>query len=183
VETPSADEVRARSKLLTQRYPSPAGAGDDEFSLLIEDGSALVASWTGRLIAPVETGAEVPDGLVGLAVRAIAKTVERGAVAGAVDVTEKTAGGRRLRSISAGPWSESYFAPGELSMKNGVATITGDPELDALLWALMTDDRRDEWMQLATGKNAPAGAVMEFDYRRAGSRRLGPGWGLGPDGF
>lgn len=127
--TPSADEVRARSKLLTQRYPEPAGTFDpvDEFGAAILDGAALVAVWTGRLIAPVDDGEEVPAGLRGLAVRAIAKMAERGAVTGEVDATVKSAGGRRLRSISAGPWSESYFAPGELSMKNGVATITGDP--------------------------------------------------------
>lgn len=180
MQTPTPPDIRARSPLLTQRYPL-ADPESPEFVAAIEDASALVASWTGRLIEPVTEGEEVPDGLVGIARRAIAKLVEQIATTSEAAFAAKTAGGRRLRSISAGPWSESYFAPGELSMKNGVATITGDPTLDALLWTLATETRREEWVALASGKQPPAAAVTEFDYRRRGSITVRGG--VGPDGY
>lgn len=177
MDTPTPDEVRARSPLLTARYPDPVDPAPDspQFVAVIEDSAAAVGSITGRLIAPLTEGEEVPAGLVGVAVRAIARSGELLDSAFSAEEAEASATGRRLRSISAGPWSETYFAPGEAVMKGGRPMMSPDPTLDALLWALATEDARDEWIALATGVQPPAGAVTEFDYRRAGG-------GYGPSG-
>lgn len=187
MDTPTASDLRARSELLTAKYPAPTPPAEESpaFVALIEDTSALVAGWTGRLIAPVDEGVEVPAGLVGVAKRAIARLVERVDVASSASSASASATGRLLRSISAGPWAEAYFAPGDLVLKNGVVAITGDPLLDGWLWALMTDEMREQWLALATGKQAPAGAVTEFDYRRQNPGYGGRGQrvGIGPDGY
>lgn len=185
MDTPTPADIRGRSELLTAKYPAPTPPADEDeaFVALIEDTSALVAGWTGRLILPVDEGEEVPTGLVGVAKRAIARLVERVYTASSAASATAAATGKLLRSISAGPWSESYFAPGDLVVKNGVVAITGDPMLDAWLWALMTQDKRDEWMALATGKQTPYGTATEFDYRRQDGRGGGQRVGVGPDGF
>lgn len=186
METPTPTLVRARSPLLTQRYPAPVDPAPESEELLavIGDAAALVGGATGRLIAPLTEGEEVPEGLVGIAVRAVARWAERVDSAMAVASAGKASGGKLLRSISAGPWSESYFAPGELSMKNGVVAISGDALLDQLLWALMTEERRDEWVALATGVQRPASALIAFDYRQmAGGGGPAIGFGAGPDGW
>lgn len=186
METPTATQVRERSPLLRGKYPAPSG-GDDEdadFLAAIEDTAVLVGMATGRLIEPLTEGVEVPPGLVNIAVRAVAKWSERVDAASVSAAAATAASGKMLRSISAGPWSESYFAPGELAMKNGIVAITGDPSLDALLWALMTEDRRDEWIAMATGIQPPAAGMIEFDYRKMGAGSGGvAGFGAGPDGF
>lgn len=184
MDTPTPVQVRERSRLLRARYPEPAAGGDESPDLLtaITDAAVLVATWTGRLIAPADVGEEVPAGLVPVALRAVARMAERVDEATASAEASKTAGGKRLRSISAGPWSESYFAPGELAMKNGVAAVTGDAVLDGLLWALMTEDAREQWFALTSGVQAPAGGVTSFDYRRMGGT-AGLRLGSGPDGW
>lgn len=179
--TPTAEEVRERSPLLRAKYTD---AEDPDLLAAVEDSAVLVGSATGRRIEPLAEGEEVPNGLVGIAVRAVAKWAERVDAAAAAVNAGPASTGKLLRSITAGPWSESYFAPGELAMKNGVVAITGDATLDALLWALMTEERRDEWIAMATGVQTPGAAIATFDYRRmGGSYGRAAGGGLGPDGF
>lgn len=184
METPTADQVRERSPLLKQRYPDN---GPDEaiFEAVIEDSAVVVASLTGRLIEPYEAGEEVPAGLVNVAIRAIARMSELMDTEETVEFADVSARGRRLRSFTAGPYSESYFAPGELIVKNGRPQMSPDSLLDRLLWALATEDAQDEWIALATGVQRPAGAVTEFDFRRMGARRgvIPQTLGGGPDGW
>lgn len=184
MQTPTPDQLRAQSDLIAAQRPQ-SDANDEVLAGRAAVAAAVVASITGRLILPVEEGEEVPAGLVPLAVQAVAMFVERRLVRGAAGEAEAAAGGRRLRSFTAGPYSESYFAPGELGTKGGRPRMDVDEELDALLWALATDEAREEFIAAASGVQPPAGAATEFDYRRGGYGRglRAAGFGAGPDGF
>jgi hypothetical protein len=176
VQTPTIDEIRRESPLIAEKL-SPDNDGDNDKTLRarIIASSALVSSLTFRLIDPVSASPdplylfeEVPPGLVPLAVQAIALLTERQVVGRTVKEAEKTASGRRLRSISAGPWSESYFGPGET--KTGGSTrpmMDADPFLDQLLWALATLAAREYFIQMATGQVAPAAGFVNPPWGRA----------------
>jgi len=185
VDTPTATQIRARSKLLRGRYPA-ADPEPADLLAAIEDASAVVGALTGRLIAPLTAGEEVPAGLVGVALRAVARMAELMDTEGAADFADIAARGRRLRGFTAGPYSEQYFAPGELIVSKGARPqFSPDPTLDRLLWALATQDAIDALLALASGLQPPAGMATEFDYRAGGGGYFGSGsWvGIGPDGF
>lgn len=180
MQTPTAEEIRERSPLLRSRYPE--GEDSADLTAVIEDSAVVVAELTGRLIAPYAEGEEVPAGLVGVAVRAVARMAELMDTEAAAANADVTARGRRLRGFTAGPYSETYFAPGEVVIAKGSRPqFSPDPTLDRLLWALATQEARDALMAAVTGEHAPAGAVAAFDYRRMGGR-VGSGL-TGPDGW
>jgi hypothetical protein len=186
VETPTADQVRARSPLLRQRYPE-GGPNEDDLLAAVEDSAVVIAATTGRKIDPFPDGEEVPAGLRSTAVRAVARMAEMMDTTASVTVADADARGRRLRGFSAGPYSEQYFAPGDLIVKGGRPQMSPDTQLDLLLWALATEAAKEAWLALVTGQQPPAGAVTAFDYRRmgAGYGRGAPQFGFigGPDGF
>jgi hypothetical protein len=186
VETPTADEVRERSPLLRGRYPE-AGPNEADLDAVIEDSAVVVASLTGRLIEPFPEGVEVPAGLRPTAVRAVARMAEQMDTASSATQADADARGRRLRGFSAGPYSEQYFAPGDLIIKGGRPQMSPDVLLDALLWALATEEAQEAWIALATGVMPPAGVVSAFDYRRTGGGYFATfprrGFIGGPDGF
>lgn len=173
---PDTNEVRDRSRLLRARYPA-GGENEADFRADLRAAVAMVESITCRKL-----DATMPAELVELAFRAATLKTEQITVTGSAEDAEAAAGGRRLRSISAGPWSESYFAPGDLQVKNGRPILDPNPMLDETLWALMTEDCREQWIAFLGGAVAPAGAVTAFDYRRG---RMGRGSVLpsGPDGW
>jgi hypothetical protein len=187
VDTPTADEIRARSKLLRARYPDPgAEAESGDLVAVIEDAAAVVAALTGRLIAPMTVGEEVPAGLVHIAVRAVARAAELMDTESAADFADVAARGRRLRGFTAGPYSEQYFAPGDLIVTRGARPqFSPDPTLDRLLWALATQDAIDELIALASGVQPPAGMATGFDFRKSGGGYFPrvPHWRSGPDGL
>lgn len=179
MQTPTNEEVRERSPLLRQRYPDEPAA---DLTAVVEDASAVVASLTGRLIEPYAEGEEVPAGLVGVAVRAVARMAELMDTEAEATSADVAARGRRLRGFSAGPYSETYFAPGDLVVTKGARPqFSPDPTLDRLLWALATDEAKDALMALVTGVQPPAGAVTAFDYRKMGGGIASVP--LGPDGW
>jgi hypothetical protein len=201
VQTPTPAELRLASDLIAAKLP-PSGPNDEKLELRAESAAALVASITFRLIDPVTEATvegysfeEVPPSLRNLALRAIALMVERELVTGEPAFAEQVATGRRLRGFTAGPYSESYFAPGEFARRGaqqGRPPMDPDEQLDAALWALATEDARDYFIAYASGLHLPGAAVSAFDYRRVavgdspggltGRNGLAGGFG-GPDGF
>lgn len=182
---PSYDEVRDRSPLLREKYP--VGAADPQvegdLDRVVSDAVGLVQSMTCRVLD--ET---LPAELVGTAYRAVTLKAEQLAVTGAAKFAEQTAAGRRIRSISAGPWSETYFGPDELTGRRGqqqFPMMDPDPRLAEALWALATDECREAFVALIRGQFVPAGQATEFDYRRMGGGYPGGRWrpSWGPDGF
>lgn len=197
---PTPDQVRNESRLLRQGYPIPPTDpyATADLRNTVYQATSLVQSITWRLIdstlgdlAPEGYLSEaVPDGLVPIAIQAIARMSERIYVTTDPDFAQQVATGRRLRGFSAGPYSESYFAPGEFARKGasqGRPPMDVDDALDTALWALATEDARDYFVWRSTGTPPPAGSATVFDYRRnstgyhAGS--MGLRRGSGPDGF
>lgn len=162
MDAPTAKEVRERSPLLAGAYEEPAD--DAALTLLIDVSAPLVGDMTGREIAGT-TGEEVPDAKLELARKVIAmKTEGLHAVVGVAEDREDAIDRSRLRSISAGSWSESYWGPGEAAKGK---TLDTDPILAELLWALCTEDKRAEWLAQWDPDNAPGFSVIEsFDYGR-----------------
>jgi hypothetical protein len=197
---PTTDAIRVASPLLRAAFPVPPTDQYQTADLrnLINRSIALVESATFRIIDPT-LGDPSPEGYVGelvpatltaTAFEAVQRQAEVLQVTGDATFTQQAATGRRLRGFSAGPYSESYFAPNEFARK-GVATrpsMSDDDTLDALLWALATEDARDYLAWRNSGITPPTGVATAWDYRKqqvgysAGS--LG-GWpaGRGPDGY
>jgi len=118
--------------------------------------------------------------LIPAALRAVVLKAEAMVVGDDPVLVAQIAAGRRLRGFTAGPYSESYFSPSELVWKHGRPQVDPNPALDEVLWLLMTEDCREQFIAWATGIQVPAGAFSEFDYRReAGGfypTYRSPGW-------
>lgn len=172
MDTPTTDEVRARSELLTKRYPKSDAARDAILRGMLEDDAPVVSSLTGRKIGPPDTpGVEVPMWLRPVAIRAMALRAERIAVTGTAQKRQGSIGTLQLRGFSAGPYSEQYFGPGEAATAK---VLDPDPAVHELLWALATEQKRDEWLALWGGAQPPADAVQSFAFGAA--RRLRNGY-------
>lgn len=201
---PDPDDVRDASPLLRSKFPRPSTDPNQSGDLrrMTYQATMLVQSLTWRLIdptlgcpAPVDEGQceMVPNELVPVAVQAIVRMAERIYVTTQPAFAEQVATGRRLRGYTAGPYSESYFAPGEFARRGasqGRPPMDSDDALDAALWALATEDARDYFVWRSTGVAPPTSAVVSFDYRRqsigygAGGLGLPGGYGHGgPDGY
>lgn len=163
MERPSAESVRARSELLTERYP--VLDGDAALVILIEDASVMVSSLTCRDIG-VGEGEEVPVGQVPLAVRAVTLKAEQLAVLSGTKARKGAASAGRVRSFSAGSYSESYFGPDEAAK---AGRLDADPVLHEALWALATEACREAWFRLwaalrGDAPQVPAEAISEVDW-------------------
>jgi hypothetical protein len=201
---PSPDDVWDASPLLREKFPRPAvdPAATGDLRRITYQAIALVQSVTWRLIdqtlgcpAPPDEGQceLVPNELAPVALQAIARMAERIKVTTDPAFAEQIATGRRLRGFNAGPYSESYFAPGEFARRGatqGRPPMDTDDALDSALWALATEDARDYFVWRATGVAPPTGVATAFDYRRQslgyGSGTIGWPGGFGhggPDGY
>lgn len=161
MDAPTPDEVRARSALLTQRFPDGA-VGDAALSGRIEVMVPVLSDLTGRSLAEDlgVPGVSVPAYLEPTAEQAVALKLERGS-ATAKD-RKKAINTLNLRSFSAGPYSESYFGPGEAAE---IKKLDPDPEIAELLWALATEDKRAYWLAIWGETVVPGAAVQSFDWR------------------
>lgn len=202
---PSPEAVRNASPLLRSKYPLPP---TDSYAMadlrnLVAGAVAYAQRMTFRLIDPALGCAapedyvceDVPDALAPVAFEVVARLSERVKVTTDPVLAEQIATGRRLRGFSAGPYSESYFAPGEFARRGVVGRPAMDPDdvIDQLLWALATEDARDYFVFRASGVAPPTGVATAFDYRRqsigyghSGGRGYGAPLDLGhggPDGF
>jgi hypothetical protein len=168
VDRPTTAEVRAISDLL-------ADVEDVKLGLMLDEGAALASVLTGRMIGPVDGGEplggcsweDVPAFLRPVALRAVAAMAELAVTQWSLS-SRSSAGGRLLKSISAGPWSESYFGPEEVS---GAKVLSPDPATNALLMALLTPCMLAFWRLQWGEEEAQVGFGMaqEFDYWRGRS--------------
>ena len=166
MDAPTPTEARQRSALLTEKYPADDGHEfDTALTSLLAAASQLVASLTCRQIGTAGgTGTtDVPVELRELAMRAVVLKAEEFDVqwGGSAASRSKTIGSGNLASISAGPWSESYFGPGEAVTAQALSLDRSQHEL---LWALASEECKQKWMLLWTGEAEPAGAVEAFEY-------------------
>lgn len=165
---PSPSEVRSRSHLLRLLLPPDPVDADVEETLrqAVYDAVALVEQLTCRsLQAPL--GREGVKDLDRLAMRAVVLKTEKMVMQEGTAVSrKKILGNQLLKSISAGPWSETYFGPEEASKAKVLDT---DPALHEVLWALATEECRDQWLFLwGMAAQPPFGAVKAFDWQGRG---------------
>lgn len=162
MDRPTVAQVKARSEFLTPRT-------DEAVGVLLDEAIGVVASLTGRNVglgdAPGDspTGCEwedVPTWMVPVALRAVTLQTEAMAGVSATKVA-KSRGGRLLASFTAGPYSESYFAPDAAAKAKA---LSPDPTISDILWSLATECVRAYWLRIwgiVTAQPA-AGAPMCF---------------------
>lgn len=141
----------------------------EALTLLLDDDAPVISQLTGRSIGIDGTpGDEVPDYLKPVAYRVFALRAERIAFGGTAKSRQSLLGSLRLRSFSAGPYSETYFGPGEAA---SAKVLDPDPEVHSLLWALATTAMKNYWLQLwGILKQDPFFQVQQFDYHRTARR-------------
>lgn len=170
MDLPGLPDIRTRSPLLTEEFPEPAG--DEALTMLIQDASALVSALTCRFIGEYGEGdctAAVPTSMEPLVMRAIVLEAE------AMFIRTGTSAARRkaikngnLQSISAGPWSETYFGP-DAAMKAQMLDL--DPALHQALWVIATECCQAQWLALWSGEQPGAAGPVSYD------------WGARPGGY
>lgn len=133
-------------------FPAQPTVVQDNIQVYIDAAWAYLI-WATGLDLDTYTGPLEP--LVLLALQA--KT-EQIIYAGGTDNIETAADFMMIQSFSAGSYSETRRSLTEIKM---AGMIDVDPRVNALLWPLLTDDRRDDWMGWLNGTNAPAFEVTE----------------------
>ena len=103
----------------------------------------------------------LPEQDIPLAIEAIVMKTEQMLMATSAESSSSRLSGRGLKSISAGPWSETYFGPEEASKAK---MLDADPRLHEILWALATPECREGWNAVWTGVYAPAAAITEVAW-------------------
>lgn len=165
---PSAGEVRQRSALLQSLLPSGVGTNDEKLREAVLDAKALVESLTCRNL-----DASLGDArLDRLAMRAVILKTERIAQGEATaQAARRRVSSLQLKSMTAGPYSETYFGPDQAA---SLKVLDPDPPTHEALWALATPECRDAWLVLWGQAVAPPwSGTQAFDY---GARHSGRGY-------
>lgn len=159
---PTADQILEWTKvdLASLGYTTP-----EELGVLVERAIAFVENSTGQVFA------SMPSNFQKLAEQAVQVTVEMLAFQSQEDIAETLADFGLIQSFTAGGYSENRRSLTEIK---AAGMISANPILHGLLWSMLTDDKRDEWLGWMTGQNAPAWEVTEVDWG---------GWGGGADYF
>lgn len=160
MEQPTATEIRS--------YAPPAFSWDTYGFPVTTEGDAALdvrVGWargtlyavTGRTLDSITSEEEVAIAQRVLVAFVINEALGGGAAA--LKVLEKP----WLKSFSAGSYSETRFSPSEMAGGSAKAPPY-PPALWALLWALMTDEKKDDWLERLTGQHRPAGLFVEMDW-------------------
>lgn len=104
--------------------------------------------------------APVPGRLIAVAKRAVTLKCERLATGGQVRARIEAHNTGLLRSMTAGPYSESRLTVGEIRQK---MMMDPDPQLDEVLRLLMTDDAWGVFLYQTTGQQLPGVALTAID--------------------
>lgn len=158
---PTVEDVRLRSPFLAQRFPADDDAATARLEVVVADTIAVVEALTCRTL-----DASLPERLWTIAVRAVALKAQRIAAEGDPDAVASSQENDGLRSISAGPWSESYFGPGEAA---AAKVLDRDAATHEALWALATEECRDDWRRAwgQTVPHRPAAVTAQPGWHRA----------------
>lgn len=135
-------------------YPPAASGEPDRLQDRVDEETAVVLTTAGRTLAGM------PLELEPIARKAIVLSILTGAMEFGADALEVMAA-PWLKSFTAGSYSETRFSPGELAAAKGQVAPGA---LGRLLWLLMTDEKRQEFMERESGEYAPAMMLREDDY-------------------
>jgi hypothetical protein len=163
MDAPTAAEVREwappQFAFASYGYPAPEGEAPDTLEARTRWAWAYVLETTGR----------TPEDLTGndqaLAEQAVTLRVMQLAL-GSSATTFATLSKPWIKSFTAGSYSETRFSPSELggNAKDVLTKVNPWLELASLLWLLMTDEKRDYWLEVFGGRVRPAGAFIPVDF-------------------
>lgn len=151
----TVEDVKGWSRLDFEGLPEPYD--DDQLEVLVARASDYVADVTGR------TFSTLPANLETTAEEAIQKRTEQLAIQSQPDSVE-TATDELIQSFTAGSYSETKRS---LDEQHKAQLVNPWPALHDLLWRLMTDDKRDEWMEWF-GVIRPTFETTEVDWSTMG---------------
>lgn len=161
---PSKSDLRLRSELLRTIYPTSPYDAQKEQDL--ESARVLAISIVESLTCrTLDESLSASDQTLALA--AVVGKAEQVALASTAKASRSRLGFRKLKSISAGPWSETYFGPEEAAKAQ---MLDADPMLHQVLWALATEECRQKWLELWKGEYAPHAISQEVAWGFRGRR-------------
>jgi hypothetical protein len=151
-------EARARSEFIRTEYPAaPYDAQKEEdLANALAAAQGLLASLTCRTF-----DASMPPELLDMALFAAVAKTEQALAGGTMKSRRSQFGRRALKSMSAGPYSESYFGPDDASK---LRRLDLDPDMHDLLWAIATEECREKWLATWDGRYEPAGQTTEVAW-------------------
>jgi hypothetical protein len=146
--------------------PPPTDPAEDPLTFWVESAADYVEEVTGR---PLDT---MPEKFVRMAQLAIALRTVQQLTGVSADQLEAFAGADVLSSFSADGYSETYKtgATASKQQREGWVVNPWQP-LNELLWLLMTDAKKAEWIAYFTGGGIPRFGVTEVDW--SGGNRIG----------
>jgi len=177
MDVPTAADIRAWAppSLNWEDYGigEPWGDGEDPLAVRVQWAVGQLFADTGRTLESIKRPEEVA-----IAQQVLVAFTVLGVLGGSEQALQ-VQGAPWLKSFSAGSYSETRFSPAELSARG--APPYPQP-LWNLLWALMTDEKKDDWrLRLGLGF-APAAGFVSVDWSGDGER--GPAvWGPGVDTY
>lgn len=182
MDRPSAADVRAWAPPLfawaDYGFPAPDPPTDpDALDVRVGWAVGTLYAVTGRTLESITLGEE--EQIAQRVIAAFVMLEATGGSAAALAVLEQP----WLKSFTAGSYSETRFSPSELAGSSGKTAPPYPPTLWALLWALMTDEKRDEWNERLTGQVRPAAGFFDMDWDAVGVAPPPTAWGAGVDPY
>lgn len=146
-------------------FDEPFGTAPDPLDTRASWAAGQLYAETGRTLASITVAEEVTIAQQVL----VAFTVmgAQGGSSAALEVAEAP----WLKSFTAGSYSETRFSPAELAGGRSSAPPY-PPQIWSLLWALMTPEKRDDWMFRLGMGHAPAATFVAVDW--GGHHSVGP---------
>lgn len=147
-------------------FPDPEG--DEALDARVRWAGAYVAEVTGRPIATM------PVELEPIAEQAITLRVLQMLSSGTTKALN-VASAPWLKSFTAGSYREDRFSPKELGGGDKDVLLKVNPlmELAQLLWLLMTDEKRDYWLEVFGGRVKPAGRFIDMGFGHLHGESMG----------
>lgn len=177
MDTPTATQVRSWAppnfQWSTYGFPVPTGSDPDPLDVRVGWAAGTLYGVTGRTMASITNPEETA--IAQKVITAFVITEVLGGGPAALAVLEQP----WLKSMTAGSYSEQRFSPAELA-GGSVSAPPYPPALWALLWAIMTQEKRDDWMFRLTGQRAAAGTFVNVDWGGPGDHHHGDGLMFGP---
>lgn len=165
---PTADDILSESQV---DFGSLGFPDTGTLEPIFEAALSFLFAYTGR--AWDDAGEFEPEPLEPLALMATRQLTEMLAYRAQEDVPETIADFDVLQSFSAGSYSETRRDPRN-AIGIGIAALM---PLQSVLWPLMTDEARDNWIMLTGGPTPPGMAVTEVDWGNRGASGSDTGFG------
>lgn len=154
MDTPTAADIRAWAPpaydFAAVGFPAPTPPDADPLDVQVRWAVSYVVAMTGRQLLTLDLA---DPQFPALAEQAITWRVVQQVAGSSRSTLRATFGAPWLKSFTAGSYSETRFAPVELVSRTGVNDL---PVLADLLWLLMTEEKRDEWLERLLGRVRPA---------------------------